>query len=300
MKDSRPSAAHAASLMLLCLNAPAHAGSQTCSAPLPNAKRQAVVDYVRKKYKLPDSVGLMFKGEQFVKDTCYRELTFQGKSPVRTWELTLYMSPDERFLTGELFDTLSDPVEEERRKNEAIMNGLTQGNVPTLGPASAPVTIVEFSDFQCPFCRRFAQMLREALAENKGRVRVAFHHLPLSDHAWARAAAEGAACAQLQDSSVFWPLHDWLFENQDAITPDNIKQKLAEYARSGKGVDAKAFQACLDNDMSLGLVLRDMDLAAVNGVTGTPPLLINGHRVQGVKDAAQLRQMILEAAKPSP
>jgi protein-disulfide isomerase len=82
--------------------------------------------------------------------------------------------------------------------------------------------------------------------------------------------------------------------------PDNIKQKLAEYARNSKELDTKAFQACLDNDMSLGLVLRDMDLAAVNGVNGTPTLFINGHRVQGVKNAAQLRQMIAEAAKPAP
>jgi protein-disulfide isomerase len=193
MRQSQSSAAYAAGVFLLCLSAPALAGPQACGTPLPNDKKQALVDYVRKT--LPDSVGLTLKGEQLVRDTCYRELTFQGKSPVRTWELILYMSPDERFLTGELFDTLSDPAEEERRKNEAIMNGLTRGNVPALGPASAPVTIVEFSDFQCPFCRKFAQTLREALAESNGRARVIFHHLPLTGHAWARAAAEGAACA---------------------------------------------------------------------------------------------------------
>jgi len=84
-------------------------------------------------------------------------------------------------------------------------------------------------------------MLHDALAGNNDRVRVVFHHMPLSGRAWARAAAEGAACAQLQGSSVFWPLHDWLFENQEAITPDNIKQKLVEYARNSKEVDVKAF-----------------------------------------------------------
>lgn len=300
MINARQLTAIAAGLVLLFLGAQTRAGAPACGAPLPNDKRQAVLDYVRKRYKLPDPVGLVFKGENFVKDTCYRELVLQGKSPVRTWELTLYMSPDERFLTGELFDTLSDPVEEERRKNEAIMNGLTLGNVPTIGLAGAPVTIVEFSDFQCPFCRAFARMLREVLAENKDRMRVVFHHLPLGGHAWARSAAEGAACAQLQSSGAFWSLHDLLFENQGDITQDNIKQKLVEYAKAAKDLDIKAFQSCLDNEMSLGLVFRDMDLASANEVTGTPTLFINGQRAQGVKDAAQLRELVAAAAKHVP
>jgi protein-disulfide isomerase len=297
MRNTRRRIAFAAGLVVACLGAQVRAQAQVCSAPLPDDKRQAVLEYIRKKYKLPESVALTFKGEQFVNSTCYRELTFQGKSPVRSWELTLYMPPDERFLTGELFDTSSDPLEEERRKNEAVTNGLTQGNVPTLGPASAPVTIVEFSDFQCPFCRKFAQMLQGVLAENRDRIRVVFHHLPLADHAWAMAAAEGAACAQLQSSSAFWTLHDRLFAEQEGITPDNIKKKLAEFARAAGSIDLQSFQRCLDDQMSLGLVFRDQNLASANQIVGTPTLFINGRRVAGVKDANGLRELVATAEK---
>jgi protein-disulfide isomerase len=216
---------------------------------------------------------------------------------MRTWDLTLYASPDLRFLTGELMDTRRDPAEEERAHNEALMKGLTGGAAPTRGPADAPVTIVEFSDFQCPFCGKFSRILDEALASGAENVRVVFHHLPLGGHAWARTAAEGAACAQLQSREAFWSMHDLIFGNQEGITEENIGAKLSEFAAKARGLDAKAFQECARNNMSLGLVLRDMGLAEANQVNGTPTLFINGRRVQGVENAAQLRELIDEAGK---
>jgi protein-disulfide isomerase len=114
-------------------------------------------------------------------------------------------------------------------------------------------------------------------------------------HDWARVAAEGAACAQLQSPRAFWQIHDRIFRNQPGINADNVKEKLGEFAKDVKEIDIDAFQQCIRNSMSLGLVLRDLNLGEANQVTGTPTLFINGHRLQGVENAARLRQLIAEA-----
>jgi protein-disulfide isomerase len=287
-------------ILLLSGAAPAWPAQPSSCAPVPEDGKKTISEYVRKKYKLPDTVSLTLSKESLVPGTCFHELTFQGRSSLRQWDLKLYLSPDARYLTSDLMDTHLDPAEEERRKAKALMSGLAENKGASMGPESAPVTIVEFSDFECPYCRKLADMLREVLSPQQDRVRVVFHHMPLSMHQWARAAAEGAACAQLQNGRGFWTLHDQLFHEQDQITADNVKAKLVQFAQTIKELDLAAFQNCLDNEMSLGLVFRDMDLASSNEVKATPTLFINGHRVQGVKDLAHLRELIAEAEKEAP
>jgi predicted DsbA family dithiol-disulfide isomerase len=273
------------------------AQTPACPQEFTEKQKSTLTEYVRKKYKITDKIALSLKRNTTIRDTCFREITFEGKSAFKTWELTLYASPDARFLSSELFDTSLDPVAEQRAKDEALMKGMLQGPIATRGPADAPVTIVEFSDFQCPFCRKFASILDEVLTSEGKDVRVVFHHMPLGMHPWARMAAEAAGCAQLQSSEAFWSLQDRIFENQGAITAENAKKKLGELALSSKAVDAAAFQKCVDAGMSVGLVLKDMDLAASLQVSGTPTVFINGHRVGGVESAAKLREMIAEARK---
>ena len=161
------------------------AQSASCGGALSVPQKDSLVQYVRARYRLPETIGLTLESEATVKDTCYRELAFQGKSAVKTWELKLYASPDLRFLASDLLDTSVDPVAEERAKSEALMLDLTKDALAVRGPEKAAVTIVEFSDFQCPFCRRFADMLNGVLADGAPDVRVVFHHMPLSGRAWA-------------------------------------------------------------------------------------------------------------------
>ena len=228
---------------------------------LPTNKNAALVEYVEKKYRLDEHAGLKIVNEQPVEGSCYRRLTFEGKSAVRSWQLSLYLSPDGRFLTSELFDTAVDPAIEERKTEQALMAGLTPNTGSSRGSITAPVTIVEFSDFECPFCRKFAAILDQLSPAERDQVRIVFHHFPLPMHPWARAAAEGAACAQLQSSDAFWSMHDRLFENQQSITPENVKEKLREFAQASNAIDFPKFESCLENQMSLGLVFRDMNLA---------------------------------------
>jgi len=273
------------------------AQNSACSQPLKELQKRTLTDYVRKKYKLPDTIKLSIKNDTTVRGTCFRELTFEGKSAFKTWQLTLYASPDARFLSSDLFDTSVDPVLEQRAKDEALMKGLAQGPGATRGPARAQVTIVEFSDFQCPFCRRFASILDEALAGQENDVRVVFHHMSLSMHPWARMAAEAAGCAQLQSNEAFWSLHDRIFQNQAEITVENAKKKLSELAASSKGVNAAAFRTCMNSAMSVGLVLKDMNVAETYQINATPTVFINGHPLKGVDSAAKLREAIADARK---
>lgn len=122
--------------------------AQNCPA-LSVEKKSVLVEYVRKEYKLDSGAGLKIVKDKPVKGSCYRELTFEGKSSVKAWQIIMYLSPDGRFLTGELFDTTVDPAEEQRRKAEALMAGLVQNKGASKGPDLAPVTIVEWSE---PFC----------------------------------------------------------------------------------------------------------------------------------------------------
>src|SRR5260370_17043007 len=133
--------------------------------------------------------------------------------------MTLYLSPDQTFLLPELLDVRIDPLEEERRKNGEVMASLVQGRLSSMGPADAKVTIVEFSDFQCPYCRQSAGMLKTFLATPEAKdVRFVFRHFPLTMHPWAKPAAEAAASATFQDQPVFCYMHHRLFSTQPSFT----------------------------------------------------------------------------------
>jgi len=285
------------SVCVLAMSWSLNAQAARCSHPLEQRQKQMLTDYVRKKYKIADSIALSLKRDDVIGDTCFRELTFEGKTAFRTWELTLYSSPDARFISSDLFDTSIDPIAEQRLKDEAVMKGLVESATAVRGPEHATVTIVEFSDFECPFCRNFSKVLKDALADEPNDIRVVFHHMPLSMHPWAKMAAETAGCAQLQSPETFWSLHDSIFENQTTISIENAKEKLAALAKNTKGLDATAFQKCMDSAMSVGLVLKDIDLAENNQISGTPTVFINGHRLPGLDSAEKLRELIDRARK---
>jgi protein-disulfide isomerase len=158
---------------------------------------------------------------------------------------------------------------------------------PSRGPANAPVTIVEFSEFQCPFCRRAAPTLREVEARYKGKVRIVFRHFPLSRHENAPKAAEAADCAQ--DQGRFWEMHDRLFDNAERLTVADLK----EHARA-VGLDGAAFDACLDSGRHADRWRRDLADAQSYGATGTPMFFVNGRLISGAQPFVVFARMIEE------
>jgi protein-disulfide isomerase len=162
------------------------------------------------------------------------------------------------------------------------LNKLKLDDRPTLGPAAAPLTIVEFADFECPFCARAFNEV-ENLVNNtyKGKVRLIWKNYPITGHAWAEQAAIAARCAYDQNPSAFWDFAQSLYRDQGEITPENLRQHIDQYAGAAS-LDLKAFNACLLNDKTEALVTQDKKDGDAIHVNSTPTFLINGVEVPGL------------------
>ncbi len=145
---------------------------------------------------------------------------------------------------------------------------------PSDGPADAPVTVVEFSDFECSYCRRVVETL-DQVKENYGdQVRIVFRQFPLASHPNAQKAAEASLCANDQDK--FWPMHDLLFAEQSSLDVASLKKKADRL-----GLDRGAFDDCLDSSRHAEKVRRDLEEGTSAGVNGTPSLFVNGVNLPG-------------------
>jgi protein-disulfide isomerase len=159
------------------------------------------------------------------------------------------------------------------------------GDAPVKGPASAPITVIEFSDFQCPFCGRVNPTLKEIEDQYKGKVKIAFRNLPLPFHDKAHLAAEAALAANEQGK--FWPMHDKLFANQQALD----RPSLEKYAQE-LGLNMSKFTAALDSGKFKDKVDSDAKEGASFGATGTPTFFINGTRLVGAQPADKFKAVI--------
>jgi protein-disulfide isomerase len=163
----------------------------------------------------------------------------------------------------------------------------------TRGPANAPVTLVEYGDFECPYCGQAEPVVRALLADF-GDLRYVWRHLPLSDvHPHAQLAAEAAEAAAAQ--GAFWPMHDLLFTHQDALTA----RDLVRYAEQ-LGLDVGLFREDLRVRAHAARVAEDVDSADLSGVSGTPTFFINGQRHQGAYDIDTLSAAIRAAREHLP
>jgi protein-disulfide isomerase len=156
---------------------------------------------------------------------------------------------------------------------------------PSRGAADAPITIVAFSDYQCPFCSRAEPVMQEVLDRYPGKVRLIYRHLPLNFHADARPAAAASICAEEQEK--FWEYHELLFANQRQLGGE----ALAGYATE-LGLDLEAFNACLDSEATNARIDVDLAEARAAGASGTPAFFINGIPLSGALPADQFAEVI--------
>ena len=187
------------------------------------------------------------------------------------------------FIRGEMFDMAGDPFAANRAKLHI------DGN-PSKGPASARVTIVEFSDFECPHCRETHKVL-ESVEGHYPQVRLVFKDFPLTQlHPWAETAAIGGRCAYNQSPDAFWKIHDQIFDNQDSISTANVWDELVSFAGQA-GLDSDAFKACLSSpDAKAAVEANHADGVALD-VNSTPTLFINGRLLVG-GDLTTIEQFI--------
>ena len=158
-------------------------------------------------------------------------------------------------------------------------------NGPSKGPSSAPIELIEFSDFQCPFCQRANPTVDQVLQTYGDRIHFVYRHFPLSNHPNARPAAEASQCAAEQGK--FWPFHDKLFANQSRLGTEDLKKQAAEL-----GLDAGRFNACVDERKYRAQVDDDMKAGEEAGVNGTPAFFINGRILSGAQPYEAFQRLI--------
>jgi len=165
---------------------------------------------------------------------------------------------------------------------------LAVGDDPTRGPADAPVTIVEFSDFQCPYCSRATATLKKLETSYPGKIRLVYRDFPLVQiHPNAARAAEAAACANEQGK--FWPMHDVMFEHQDKLGEADLKLSAASL-----GLDAAKFDQCLESGRYTGQWKKDTAEGEQYGVSSTPAFFINGRLVVGAQPYESFARIVDE------
>jgi len=196
---------------------------------------------------------------------------------------------------GQTGNTQALPQEPGAPDPEEVLKTLDEGHLPVKGKASAPVTIIEFSDFQCPFCRSFyTQTLPQIEKEyvETGKVKMYYRHLPLAFHAQARPFALASECANEQGK--FWELHDKIFDEQEKLgqgtvesTVDDIKAWASEI-----GLNASQFNQCLDSEKYAENVDNDNSVASKVNATGTPTFYINGKQIVGAQPFSSFKAII--------
>jgi protein-disulfide isomerase len=157
---------------------------------------------------------------------------------------------------------------------------------PQIGPDNAKVTIVEFSDFQCPYCKRFRDETLNVLVEKYGDdIRFVYRDYPLPSHPQAQKAAEAAECADEQGK--FWEMHDLLYSNQESLSDDLYTVFAAQL-----GLDTQKFNDCLSSNKYAEEVAADLQDGQAYGVTGTPTFFVNGQVLVGAQPVSAFEALI--------
>jgi len=206
----------------------------------------------------------------------------------RSQDETYFVTKDGKHIVrGEIYDIAKNPFQNDLDK-------LKTDSAPMFGDAKAQATLIVFGDFQCPVCKAEAQSLRENLLKAfPTQAKVYFKDFPLdSIHPWARPASIAGRCVYRQSPEAFWKYHDWIYEHQEEITPDNLKDKVMEFAKGASELDSLQLGRCMDTKATEA----DIDASVAQGhslnVDATPTMFINGRRLVGNYPWPNLEQII--------
>lgn len=221
-----------------------------------------------------------------------REVLVQASARGASIEHRLLVSADgKKMVQGNVYDLRDNPFRAELSK-------LKTESRPSLGTPGAPVVLVLFTDFQCPYCREEAKMLRQNLLSAYPKaVRLYFADFPLEQiHPWAKPAAIAGRCVFRQNPATFWTYHDWVFEQQGQITAENLRSKIMDFAR-GKEIDVLRLGRCLDTKETEAEVNKSITDGRALQVNSTPTLFVNGRRLASQLPWEQLRLIIASEIK---
>jgi protein-disulfide isomerase len=220
------------------------------------------------------------------------EVTLLVSTPQGPQSSKLYVTTDgEHALVGDLIPFGLHPFLKARKQLEKGING------PSRGPANAPVTLVEFSDLQCPHCRQAQPTIDKLIAETPN-ARLVFQHFPLPNHDWASKAAGYADCIGRGSTDAFWKFVQQVYEDQGEVTAANADAKLNGFADAA-GTKSTEIAACAAKTDTVARLEHSLALGKSVGVTGTPTLFINGRRIASLNNVPYevLKQLVDFAAK---
>jgi protein-disulfide isomerase len=246
--------------------------------------QKTVEDFLRYFYALGTDIKITVGTPKPLGSSGISELPIEVKSPDGSDNVTMYLTSDGRYLLrGDISDLTKDPLAENIAK-------MQMAGAPVYGDPKAPITIVEYSDFECPVCRNLHDAIRGVLP-NYPQAKLIFKDFPLEAiHPWARTAALAGRCTYQQDPKAFWKLYDMIYDNQDLVSASNAYDKMVDYAGKA-GVNPDTFKSCMSSPQAAA----EVDASLANGklldVRSTPTLFINGRRLVGA-DPHALQQYI--------
>jgi len=242
-------------------------------------KDAALKSYLQKHFKIPDA-GLITLGPAFVTPFAgllARQVTVTTQQgPVAT---TLFFDKNEnKAIIGQFIDTSMEPW------GRVNMGAVSLDDRPTQGPANAPVTIVEFADFECPFCAHAFSVIETLVNTTyKDKVKVIFKAYPLNVHPWAIKSAEAAECARLQNPAAFWDFARYFYTNQGTINVSNLQDNVKKLAKQQK-LDEPSLKACMDSPQTEARIKQDQLDGNTIHVSSTPTFFVNGIPIVGLPD----------------
>ena len=269
-------------------SAASHAAKSPADA-LPS--EEVVNEFLRQTFGYDSSLNWKVNNIKPAEAEGLAEVDVTISQPQGTQGLKFYVTPDgHHAVNGDILPFGAHPYAAARGVLEKGITG------PTRGPAGAPVTLVEFSDLQCPHCKE-AQPTIEKLIEQDKNVRVVFQNFPLPMHDWAMKAATYADCVGRSSNDAFWKFVDGIFGAQNDITAANAREKLTALADS-VGAKGSDIAACAAKPETETRVQHSVDLGSSLGVNSTPTIFINGRKISaGGIPVDVLQKMVDFAAK---
>ena len=243
--------------------------------------------YIRHLFAWGDDVKVEIGDAKPSTVTGLSEVSVRASAGAASLEQLYLVSKDgKKIIQGAVYDIADHTFRSDLTK-------LGQVSGPSLGTPGAPVVLVLFTDYQCPYCREEAKMLRANLIQTFPKdVRLYLKEFPLEQlHPWAKQAALAGRCVLQQGEEAYWKFHDWIFDQQPQITPENLRGKLMDFAQS-RQIDALQLGRCLDTNVMEAEVNMSVQLARTMGLNGTPALFINGRRVAPQATWEQLSAII--------
>ncbi len=246
----------------------------------PDALKTKVTEYV--KSLLPQLQDPQVTAIEKSTDTPFykAELSFNNRGRPQSTEI--YITLDQKYLIlGQVWDLQVDPLRARwDQRLEGAEERVAKADIsdrPFKGNKDASVVVMEFSDYQCPYCSQaYKNLERQVMEEFGDQIKLVFKHLPLEQlHPWAKKASIAAVCAYVQKPEAFWDMHSRFFENQQEITVENLRDKVSAYA-SEIELEGDAFLACFDEEKTSSVVEADLSEAQQLGINSTPTFMING------------------------